>query len=89
MKFLKRLKCKWHVNLRRSDLSILWPSCVLGAKGNADIARAAFATHAFNDEAWLDHFTGEDLERFIDQLPNMSEDEMLRVSGSHFDEIPG
>lgn len=42
------------MNARRRaiDLDILWPICKERAR-DMDRAKAAFAVHAFNDEAWL------------------------------------
>jgi hypothetical protein len=54
LNFLRRW---WYARLRRIDLDILWPSCKEQAR-DLDMARAAFACHAFNDEAWM--FLGED-----------------------------
>ncbi len=57
----------WHKRQRAIDLQILWPSCREVAQGNLDAARAAFAVHAFQDEAWL--CLGEDeIKRIIDGL---------------------
>jgi hypothetical protein len=57
---------KWYAHLRKIDLDILWPSCRDQAP-NLDRAKAAFATHAFHDRAWL--WLGEDeIVRRIDQL---------------------
>lgn len=42
----------WHARQRSVDLDILWPT--IKAQANSiDHARAAFAAHAFHDEAWL------------------------------------
>lgn len=46
----------WYRRLRGIDLKILWPACVRQAS-SLDVARGAFALHAFNDKAWL--FLGE------------------------------
>lgn len=53
---------------RRSiDLRILWPTCVECADGDLVRAKAAFAVHAFNDDAWM--CLGEDeVRRIIDGL---------------------
>ena len=56
----------WYARCRRIDLDILWPICRKGAN-DIDHAMAAFATHCFNDPAWLD--LGEDeLIRRMDAL---------------------
>ncbi len=50
---------------RQLDLEILWPTC--RAVGDVDLARVAFAVHAFHDPAWLR--LGEDeIKRIIDGL---------------------
>lgn len=64
---------RWIVNLfnyneqrRQIDLDILWPVCKEQAP-DLDHAKAAFAVHAFNDEAWRP--LGEDeIKRRIDAL---------------------
>lgn len=43
----------WHGVQRRIDLQVLWPACKREAGGNLELAKAAFAVHAFHDEAWL------------------------------------
>jgi hypothetical protein len=43
---------RWHARQRQIDIEILWPVCCSQAP-NLDHARAAFAFHAFHDEAWL------------------------------------
>ena len=56
----------WHQRQRSVDLQILWPLCKKHAD-DIDHARAAFALHAFNDEAWV--CLGEDeIKRRIDGL---------------------
>jgi hypothetical protein len=42
----------WHARQRAIDIEFLWPSCRDQAR-DLDHARAAFASHAFNDRAWL------------------------------------
>jgi hypothetical protein len=42
----------WWARVRRLDLEILWPACKAEAP-DLDHARAAFAVHAFHDNAWL------------------------------------
>lgn len=51
---------------RQIDINLLWPSCKKFGN-DLDHAKAAFAAHAFNDEAW----TGlgeEEIKRRIDNL---------------------
>lgn len=56
----------WHKRQRQIDLDILWPSCRALAP-DLDHAKAAFAVHAFHDQAWL--CLGEDeIKRRIDAL---------------------
>lgn len=60
--FVKRVNARH----RAIDLSILWPICKERAD-DLDHAKAAFASHAFNDPAWM--FLGEDeIKRRIDAL---------------------
>jgi len=63
-------------NARRRDLDIqiLWPICKQQANergdergGDIDHAKAAFALHAFNDQAWL-VLGEEEIKRRIDAL---------------------
>lgn len=67
----------WHARQRATDISILWPSCKKAAspvadefgitRMNMDHAKAAFAQHCFQDEAWLS--LGEDeIKRIIGGL---------------------
>lgn len=56
----------WHARQRAVDLQILWPICREQAP-DLDHAKAAFAVHAFNDEAWT--FLGHDVvASFINDL---------------------
>ena len=50
MRWLRRM---WHKRQRGIDLQILWPACKSKAP-DMDRAKAAFAVHAFNDDAWLE-----------------------------------
>ena len=44
---------RWFDKRRRQiDIEILWPLCVENAP-SLDHAKAAFAVHAMNDDAWL------------------------------------
>ena len=60
----------WHARQRSIDMQILWPTCCEQATKaglTLDHAKAAFAVHAFHDEAWL--CLGEDeITRRIDAL---------------------
>jgi len=49
---IRWLRSHWYRRLRGIDLDILWPSCKSQAE-DLDIAKACFAFHAFNDDAWL------------------------------------
>lgn len=65
---LRRFAALFNINERRRDLDlqILWPACKENAH-DLDHAKAAFALHAFNDEAWKP--LGEDeIKRRIDAL---------------------
>ena len=56
----------WRARQRKIDMDILWPICCKGAN-DIDHAKAAFATHAFNDPAW--QALGEaEIFRRIDEL---------------------
>ena len=56
----------WYKRLRKLDMKILWPTCLEHAQ-NLDDAKAAFACHAFHDEAWT--VLGRDeVYRIIDGL---------------------
>jgi hypothetical protein len=63
---IKWLLDKWHARQRAIDLEILWPECVKHGQ-DLDHAKAAFAYHAFNDEAWL-CLGDEEIKRRIDNL---------------------
>lgn len=49
-------------------MDILWPTIVQTTEGDADTAKAVFAVHAFNDRAWTDEFTHDEIYTFIDRL---------------------
>lgn len=64
---------RWIANLfdfnaqrRAIDLKVLWPACCRHAP-DLDHAKAAFALHAFNDDAWLS-LGGDALMKIIDGL---------------------
>jgi hypothetical protein len=42
----------WHASQRVTDLRVLWPACRNSAPDILQ-ARAVFALHAFQDDAWL------------------------------------
>ena len=66
MRFLRWLQSLYYKRCRRLDLEILWPICCDRAE-TLDKAKAAFALHAFNDDAWL--ILGEkEVYRLIDEL---------------------
>lgn len=53
--------------LRGLDMLLLWPQCKALSNGNLDLARAAFAVHAFVTPCWA--MLGEhELIRRIDEL---------------------
>lgn len=66
MTMVRYLKSLWYARLRRIDLKILWPSCK-NIGEDLDHAKAAFAFHAFHDDAWL--FLGED--KIIEIIENL------------------
>lgn len=53
---------------REIDLQMLWPQCKLLADGNLDLARQAFAVHAFNDSAWIDEYGKDRLIEIIEGM---------------------
>jgi hypothetical protein len=57
---------RWHARQRAIDLKILWPTCRDQAP-DLDMAKAAFAFHAFNDRAWTELGEAEIIHR-IDKL---------------------
>lgn len=61
------LRSWWWARQRATDLQILWPACKSIAP-DLDHARAAFAYHAFNDPAWVDHYGEEGLISVIGEL---------------------
>jgi hypothetical protein len=64
------LRSIWYRQQRGVDLAILWPSCKSAAAERGvslDVAKAAFATHVYQDTAWL--VLGEaEIRRRIDAL---------------------
>lgn len=56
----------WHRQQRRIDLQILWPVCKKQAN-DIEHAKALFACHAFNDNAWL-ILGDEGIKKVIDEL---------------------
>lgn len=52
---------------RHIDMISLWPSICEQAP-NLDTAKAAFATHIYHDNAWIRHFTADELSTIIDEL---------------------
>lgn len=61
---------KWHAHQRAIDLKILWPICC-EMTHDLEHAKAAFAVHAFEDEAWtcLGH---EEIVAQIDALVDLT-----------------
>jgi len=60
----------WHAQKRSIDMDILWPTCKSEAEKaglTMDHAKAAFAFHAFNDNAWL-VLGEEEIKRRIGEL---------------------
>lgn len=56
----------WNRRRRKIDLEILWPQCRKLAQ-DLDHAKAAFAMHAFNDDAWSD-LTEDEIVTIIGDL---------------------
>lgn len=61
------IKNWWYKRQRKIDLDILWPCCQ-DISPDIQRARAAFASHAFSDPAWL--ALGEDA--IIDIVDNLN-----------------
>jgi hypothetical protein len=63
---MKWLMGMWYRRLRGIDMDVLWPECCRHAQ-SLDHAKAAFASHAFHDKAWM--VLGHDeVYRLIDAL---------------------
>jgi hypothetical protein len=60
-------KSWWKARQRRIDIQVLWPACKTQAV-DLDHAKAAFAYHAFNDSAWTDVFTHEEIKDIIGSM---------------------
>jgi hypothetical protein len=56
----------WNKRRRDIDLKILWPACKAKSP-DLDHAKAAFAYHAFHDEAWM-CLGVKEVTRRIDEL---------------------
>ncbi|MDA8119177.1 MAG: hypothetical protein M0Z85_03815 [Gammaproteobacteria bacterium] len=67
MTLLKLIRSWWWSRQRSIDMDILWPACKQQAR-DIDHARAAFAVHAFQDPAWIDHYGKQGLIRVIGEL---------------------
>jgi hypothetical protein len=65
---LRWIRNWWWARQRAIDLATLWPQCKQLAL-NMDLARAAFAHHAFNDPAWIDFYGEDRLIEVIGELP--------------------
>jgi hypothetical protein len=63
---IKWLRNWWWARQRAIDLRILWPECKAQAE-DLDHAKAAFAVHAFHDNAWIEFYGAESLIQFIDK----------------------
>ena len=57
----------WRAHQRMTDLEILWPS-IRAQAPYVEAARAAFAVHAFQDEAWTQDFSQDQIVRIIEGL---------------------
>ncbi len=71
---------RWYARCRRLDVQLLWPSCLAQAP-NLNMARAAFAIHAFADPAWTALGTQE-LVRSVAALPNLPWARQAGVDGA-------
>ena len=67
-RFLAPCLGRWYRAWQRGfDLRVLWPACYKKAP-DLDHAKAAFACHAFHDEAWTRDFTHDELIEYISHL---------------------
>jgi hypothetical protein len=57
----------WDGMNRSSDLTLLWPACKEHAP-HLDHAKMAFFMHVQHDPAWTNHYTEEELIRYVDTL---------------------
>jgi hypothetical protein len=64
----------WRAHQRRIDIEILWPICKreaaakFGDEQMFNYARGAFAVHAFNDPAWVNALTHDEIVEQIEAL---------------------
>jgi len=58
---------RWRKGQRATDLRILWPACKAQAP-DLNLARVAFAFHAYDDPAWTKDFTEEEICAIISKL---------------------
>jgi hypothetical protein len=58
---------RYRARQRAIDLKILWPAFKKKAP-DMDHAKAGFAWHAFQDTAWTDDFTEDEIVEYIDAL---------------------
>ena len=65
-RYVPRVLGSYNERRRAIDIDILWPICKKHAS-NLDNAKAAFATHAFNDPAWQP-LGDDEIARRIDAL---------------------
>lgn len=69
-KLINFILAPWHAALRGIDMNDLWPTCKRVAVEqdlSLDHAKAAFATHALHDPAWM-CLGEEEVIRRIDAL---------------------
>ena len=52
---------------RTVDLKILWPCCKEKAP-NLELARAAFAFHVYQDEAWTRTYSEDEIQQLVNEL---------------------
>ena len=64
---IRWLRERWWSIQRGIDLDALWPACKKQS-ANLDQARAVFASHAFNDPAWIEYYGEKRLIQEIDKL---------------------
>ena len=71
MRMISPVTLIWWKIQRGQDRLFLWPACKSLAKQRGqslEVARAAFAAHAFNDPCWIERYGKETLIKIIGRL---------------------
>lgn len=67
MSLIDRFERWWRERQRGVDLKLLWPICKAKAS-DIEQARAAFAVHAFEDPAWREDYSHDELVTYISNM---------------------